>query len=70
VRTPALGYRLAPEHPFPAALDDAVAAWRFLRANGYQSRQIVIGGDSAGGGLTLALIQHLRTRGEAPPACA
>lgn len=70
VRTLALGYRLAPEHPFPSALDDAIAAWRFLLAQGYSPKDIVVGGDSAGGGLTLALIMDLRDRGEALPACA
>lgn len=69
VRTLALGYRLAPEHPFPAARDDAVAAWRFLRAKGYTSSQIAVGGDSAGGNLTAVLINLLREQGE-QPACA
>ncbi len=44
-------YRLAPEHPFPAAIDDAVAAYRGLLARGIPAGQIVVGGDSAGGGL-------------------
>ena len=69
VRTLALGYRLAPEHPFPAARDDAMAAWRFLRAQGYAPSQIAIGGDSAGGNLTAVLINLLRDQGE-QPACA
>jgi acetyl esterase/lipase len=69
IRTLALGYRLAPEHPFPAALDDALAAWRFLRNEGIPPHKIAIGGDSAGGGLTVALIQHLRTADEPLPAC-
>lgn len=68
-RTLAIAYRLAPEHPFPAALDDALAAWRFLRASGYAASCIVVGGDSAGGGLTLALMQRLKAEGEALPAC-
>lgn len=68
-RTLAIAYRLAPEHPFPAALDDALAAWRFLRASGYAASRIVVGGDSAGGGLTLALMQRLKAEGEALPAC-
>jgi len=67
LRTLALDYRLAPEHPFPAALDDAERAWRFLRAEGYAASHIAVGGDSAGGGLTLALAQRLRARGEAMP---
>ncbi len=69
-RTLAVGYRLAPENPFPAALDDALAAWRFLRADGIGAPRIHVGGDSAGAGLTLALMQRLREAGEALPACA
>jgi epsilon-lactone hydrolase len=49
-RTLAIGYRLAPEHPFPAALEDAVSAWRYLRAEGIEAAHIAVGGDSAGGG--------------------
>src|SRR3984885_14441469 len=60
VRTLAVGYRLAPEHPFPAALEDALKAWRFLRKEGVAAAHIAIGGDSAGGGLTVALINRLR----------
>jgi epsilon-lactone hydrolase len=70
VRTLALAYRLAPEHPFPAALDDALTAWRFLRKQGVEARHIAVGGDSAGGGLTLALIGRLQEVGEELPACA
>lgn len=70
VRTLAVGYRLAPEHPFPAARDDAMAAWRFLRAQGYATSRIAIGGDSAGGNLTAVLITALRERKEDGPACA
>src|SRR5262244_2682244 len=69
-RTLAVGYRLAPEHPFPAALEDALKAWRFLREQGIAARDIAVGGDSAGGGLTIALIEQLRDGGQALPACA
>jgi epsilon-lactone hydrolase len=70
MRTLAIGYRLAPEHPFPAALDDALTAWRFLRQQGVAASQIAVGGDSAGGGLTVALITGLHDAGEELPACA
>jgi epsilon-lactone hydrolase len=69
-RTLAIEYRLAPEHPFPAALDDAYSAWNFLRKSDIAAEHIVIGGDSAGGGLTVALINRLRDAGEAVPGCA
>jgi epsilon-lactone hydrolase len=70
IRTLAVGYRLAPENPFPAALEDAVSAWRFLRAEGIAAAHIAVGGDSAGGGLTVALINRLREDGDDPPGCA
>ena len=63
-------YRLAPEHPFPAALDDAVAAYRWLLAQGVAPRQIAIMGDSAGGGLALATLLRLRDEGLPLPAVA
>jgi monoterpene epsilon-lactone hydrolase len=69
-RTLAVGYRLAPEHPFPAALDDAMTAWRFLRGQGVAAAHVAIGGDSAGGGLTAALINRLRETRDELPACA
>jgi epsilon-lactone hydrolase len=69
-RTLAVGYRLAPEHPFPAAFDDALVAWRFLRRQGIAAARIAVGGDSAGGGLTAALINRLRASGDEQPACA
>ena len=68
-RTFALNYRLAPEHPFPAALEDALSAWRFLREQGIAAKHIAVGGDSAGGGLTLALIGQLQKAREELPAC-
>lgn len=52
-------YRLAPEHPFPAAFEDAVLVWEGLLARGIQPGRIVLGGDSAGGGLALALLGYL-----------
>ncbi len=63
-------YRLAPEHPYPAAVEDARAAWLGLRALGYAASSIGVGGDSAGGGLSLALMLALREAGEALPAAA
>ena len=59
-------YRLAPEHPAPAAFDDAVAAHARLRAMGYAPDQIILGGDSAGGGIALALLADLCARGQRP----
>jgi acetyl esterase/lipase len=70
MRTLAVGYRLAPEYPFPAAYDDAMTAWRFLRNQGIAAAHIAIGGDSAGAGLTLGLIGRLRDGHEELPACA
>ena len=70
MRTLAIGYRLAPEHPYPAAHQDALTAWRFLRRQGVPANRIVVGGDSAGGNLTVTLINGLRAAGEDLPACA
>ena len=70
VRTLAVGYRLAPEHPYPAAPDDALSAWHFLRRQGIAAARIAVGGDSAGGGLTVALVNALRAAGENLPGCA
>jgi epsilon-lactone hydrolase len=61
-------YRLAPENPFPAAVEDATAAYRWLLKSGIRSENIVISGDSAGGGLTLATLLSLRDAGDPLPA--
>jgi len=66
----ALDYRLAPEHPFPAAVEDALAAYRWLLAQGIAPGRIAIAGDSAGGGLTVAALVALRDAGDPLPACA
>ena len=69
-RTMALDYRLAPEHPFPAAVEDAVSGYRFLLSRGFSANRIAVAGDSAGGGLTVALLVSLRDAGLPLPACA
>ncbi|MGA8679813.1 MAG: alpha/beta hydrolase [Acidimicrobiales bacterium] len=61
-------YRLAPENPFPAGLDDAVTAFSFLLDEGFDAGHIGVGGDSAGGGLALAVALALRERGLPAPA--
>lgn len=63
-------YRLAPEHPFPAAIEDAHTVYRWLLAQGTRPEHIVVAGDSAGGGLTLALLLTLRDAGDPMPAGA
>jgi acetyl esterase/lipase len=67
-RVAAISYRLAPEHPFPAAIDDALAAWNGLIAKGADPARTVLMGDSAGGGLALALALRLRDAGATQPA--
>jgi monoterpene epsilon-lactone hydrolase len=68
-RTLAIDYRLAPEHPFPAAVDDAMDAYRFLLSRGVQPSGITIAGDSAGGGLVVAAMVAIREAGLPQPAC-
>ncbi|MFK7916008.1 MAG: alpha/beta hydrolase [Pseudomonadales bacterium] len=63
-------YRLAPEQPFPAAIEDAMSCWRWLIAQGNTPHNMAIAGDSAGGGLALATLFALKTAAEALPACA
>ena len=65
-----IDYRLAPEHPFPAAVDDAATAWRWLLQQGFATSRLAIAGDSAGGGLTLATLVNLRDQKLGLPACA
>ena len=70
IRVLLIDYRLAPEHPFPAALEDAAAGYRWLLSQGIPPEQIVIGGDSAGGGLALAAMVWLREHAIALPAAS
>ena len=60
-------YRLAPEHPFPAAIEDAVAMWDYLMYMGYGARDVIVAGDSAGGNLALELALKLKEQGRAQP---
>jgi len=62
-----LDYRRAPEHPFPAALDDAIGAYRWLVSAGHVPGRLALGGDSAGGGLALASLVGLRDSGDPLP---
>jgi epsilon-lactone hydrolase len=70
VRTLAIAYGLAPEHPFPTAYNDALTAWRFLQDQNIPGAHIALGGDSAGAGLAVALISRLRDAHEELPGCA
>jgi epsilon-lactone hydrolase len=69
-RALSIDYRLAPEHPFPAAVEDATASYKWLLAQGYKPGKIVIAGDSAGGGLTIAALLAIRDAGLPMPAGA
>jgi len=67
-RVLSLDYRLGPEHPFPAAVEDAVAGYKFLLTEGFDPEQIALAGDSAGGGLTAACLLALRDHSDPLPA--
>lgn len=69
-RVLSVDYRLAPDHPHPAAVEDATAAYRWLVAQGTSPERVAITGDSAGGGLTVATLTALRDAGDPLPACA
>jgi acetyl esterase/lipase len=68
MRSFVVDYRLAPEHPFPAALEDCVAGYRWLLAQGVRAEDVVVAGDSAGGCLALSMVVVLRDAGDALPA--
>lgn len=70
IRALMVDYRLGPKHPFPAALDDCVTAYRWLLKQGVPARNLVIAGDSAGGNLTITTMMRLRDNGEPLPAAA
>jgi monoterpene epsilon-lactone hydrolase len=70
IRALNVDYRLAPEHPHPAAVDDSVAAYRWLLAQGFRPEHLAVAGDSAGGGLTIATLVALRDLGVPLPAAA
>lgn len=69
-RALAVDYRLAPEHPFPAALEDGLTAYRWLLKHGTSPNHLILAGDSAGGNLALAMMLALREAGEPLPAAA
>ena len=70
VKALVIEYRLAPEHKYPAPIEDAVLAYDWLLANNYAPEQIAFGGDSAGGGLTIATLLYLRDHIKPLPKCA
>lgn len=65
-----IDYRLAPEHPFPAAVEDSTAAYKWLLSQGVASEDIIVAGDSAGGGLTVSSLVSLKEKGIPLPAAA
>ncbi len=70
IRVLAINYRLAPEHPFPAALEDTMATYKWLLETGYKPKNIILSGDSAGGGLALSTLLKIRDEGMENPAAA
>jgi epsilon-lactone hydrolase len=70
IRALMVDYRVAPEYPFPAALDDCVTAYRWLLKQGISAQNMVVAGDSAGGNLTIAMLMKLRDSGDPLPAAA
>ncbi len=70
IRALLVDYRLAPEHPFPAPLDDCLTAYRWLLKQGISARNIVVAGDSAGGNLAITSLMKLRDSGDPLPAAA
>jgi epsilon-lactone hydrolase len=70
VRVLMIDYRVAPEHPFPASLDDCVTAYRWMLKQGFSVQNIVVAGDSAGGNLTITTLMKLRDSGDPLPAAA
>ena len=70
MRSLMVDYRLAPDYPFPAALDDCVTAYRWLLKQGIPARDVVVAGDSAGGNLTITSLMKLREGGDPLPAAA
>jgi acetyl esterase/lipase len=70
IRALMVDYRLGPEHPYPAALDDCITSYRWLLDQGVSAQNIVVAGDSAGGNLTITMMMKLRDNGEKLPSAA